>query len=44
MSGYATALRSNTQGRGTYTMEFAHYEEVPNNIAETLVSRAGVGG
>jgi elongation factor G len=44
MSGYATALRSNTQGRATYTMEFAHYEEVPNNIAETLVSRAGVGG
>jgi elongation factor G len=43
MFGYATALRSNTQGRATYTMEFAHYEEVPANIAETLVSRAGVG-
>jgi len=43
MFGYATALRSNTQGRATYTMEFAHYEEVPNNIAETLVARAGVG-
>jgi elongation factor G len=43
MFGYATALRSNTQGRATYTMEFSHYEEVPNNIAETLVARAGVG-
>ncbi len=43
MFGYATALRSNSQGRATYTMEFSHYEEVPNNIAETLVTRAGVG-
>ena len=44
MFGYATALRSNTQGRATYTMEFLHYEEVPKNIAETLVTRAGVSG
>jgi elongation factor G len=44
MFGYATALRSNTQGRATYTMEFSHYEEVPKNIAETLVTRAGVSG
>jgi elongation factor G len=44
MFGYATALRSNTQGRATYTMEFSHYEEVPKNIAETLITRAGVGG
>ncbi len=44
MFGYATALRSNTQGRATYTMEFSHYEEVPAGIAETLVARAGVGG
>ena len=44
MFGYATALRSNTQGRATYTMEFSHYEEVPNNIAESLVTRAGVSG
>ena len=44
MFGYATALRSNTQGRATYTMEFSHYEEVPASIAETLVAKAGVGG
>jgi len=44
MFGYATALRSNTQGRATYTMEFSHYEEVPNSIAETLVTQAGVSG
>jgi elongation factor G len=44
MFGYATALRSNTQGRGTYTMEFSHYEQVPASIAETLITRAGVGG
>jgi len=44
MFGYATSLRSNTQGRATYTMEFAHYEEVPKNIAETLVTRASVSG
>ncbi len=43
MFGYATALRSNTQGRATYTMEFSHYEEVPTSIAETLV-KAGVSG
>ena len=42
MFGYATQLRSNTQGRATYTMEFSHYEEVPNSIAETLV-KAGAG-
>jgi elongation factor G len=44
MFGYATAVRSNTQGRATHTMEFSHYQEVPNNIAETLVTRAGVRG
>ncbi len=43
MFGYATALRSNTQGRATYTMEFSHYEEVPKSIAETLV-KTGVSG
>jgi elongation factor G len=44
MFGYATVLRSNTQGRGTYTMEFSHYEQVPVSIADTLITRAGVGG
>jgi elongation factor G len=42
MFGYATDLRSNTQGRATYTMVFESYEEVPPNIAEKVVeSRAG---
>jgi len=39
MFGYATELRSRTQGRGTYTMQFDHYEEVPQNIAEGIVSK-----
>jgi elongation factor G len=37
MFGYATDLRSSTQGRATYTMQFDRYEEVPNNIAEEIV-------
>lgn len=37
MFGYATDLRSRTQGRGTYTMQFDHYEEVPKNIAEQIL-------
>jgi elongation factor G len=37
MFGYATDLRSNTQGRATYTMQFERYEEVPPNIAEKIV-------
>ncbi|MEX0801118.1 MAG: elongation factor G [Dehalococcoidia bacterium] len=37
--GYATDLRSLTQGRATYTMEFDHYEQVPANIAETIMGR-----
>jgi len=36
MFGYATDLRSNTQGRGNYSMEFDHYEHVPKNIAEEI--------
>ncbi|MFC7394842.1 elongation factor G [Scopulibacillus cellulosilyticus] len=39
MFGYATTLRSSTQGRGTYTMTFDHYEEVPKNIAEEIISK-----
>ncbi|MEI3609448.1 elongation factor G [Pseudogracilibacillus sp. SO10305] len=39
MFGYATALRSNTQGRGTYTMVFDHYEEVPKAISEEIIAK-----
>ncbi len=39
MFGYATDLRSKTQGRATYTMQFAHYEEVPKSIAETIIAK-----
>ena len=39
MFGYATELRSRTQGRGSFTMHFGRYEEVPNAIAEEIVSK-----
>ncbi|MEW6772294.1 MAG: elongation factor G, partial [Bacillota bacterium] len=39
MFGYATQLRSLTQGRGTYTMQFDHYAEVPQNIADKIIQR-----
>jgi len=39
MFGYATTLRSRTQGRGNYSMHFDHYEEVPKTIAETIVAK-----
>ena len=39
MFGYATDLRSKTQGRGNYTMQFAHYEEVPGNIAAKILGK-----
>ena len=40
MFGYATALRSATQGRATYSMEFAKYNEAPNNVAEAVIKKA----
>jgi elongation factor G len=41
MFGYATSLRSNTQGRGVFVMEFDHYEEVPRNISEEIIKKSG---
>ena len=41
MFGYATNLRSNTQGRGNFVMTFDHYEEVPKNIAEDIIKKSG---
>ena len=40
--GYSTELRSLTQGRASYSMEFDHYEEVPKNVAATLTKQAAV--
>jgi elongation factor G len=40
MFGYSTQLRSMTQGRAVYTMQFDHYEEVPKSIAEQIISKA----
>ncbi len=39
MFGYATSLRSATQGRATYTMEFKHYSEAPRNVAEAIINK-----
>jgi elongation factor G len=39
MFGYATALRSLSQGRAIYTMEFSRYEEVPENISERIITK-----
>ena len=41
MFGFATSLRSNTQGRGTFTMVLDHYEEVPKSIAEEIIKKNG---
>jgi elongation factor G len=38
MFGYSTTLRSLTQGRATYTMEFKHYSEAPKNVADAIVT------
>lgn len=42
MFGYATDLRSSTQGRAAYTMQFKHYEQVPSNIANEIAAKASV--
>jgi elongation factor G len=39
MFGYATSVRSMSQGRATYTMEFAKYQEVPANVSQVLLQR-----
>jgi len=39
MFGYATDIRSKTQGRGLFTMEFSHYAEVPNHVAEAIIAK-----
>lgn len=39
MFGYATDIRSKTQGRGTFSMEFSHYEEVPRSVAEPIIAK-----
>jgi elongation factor G len=43
MFGYATDIRSNTQGRGIFSMEFSHYEEVPRSVAETIIAKSKGG-
>ncbi len=41
MFGYSTSLRSKTQGRASYSMEFGHYDEVPGSVAKEIVAKAG---
>jgi len=43
MFGYATDLRSATQGRASYSMEFGHYDKVPRNVAEEIITKRGGG-
>jgi elongation factor G len=42
MFGYATSLRSATQGRATYTMEFLKYQEAPRNVADDVIAKGGM--
>jgi elongation factor G len=42
MFGYATDLRSETQGHASYTMQFSSYEPVPKNIRDEIVAKSGV--
>ena len=44
MFGYSTSLRSLTQGRATYTMEFKHYAEAPKNVAESIINQKAASG
>jgi elongation factor G len=44
MFGYATSLRSATQGRATYTMEFLKYSEAPRNVADDVIAKNRAGG
>jgi elongation factor G len=39
MFGYVNSMRSNTQGRATFSMHFAHYEEAPRSVAEEIVAK-----
>jgi elongation factor G len=39
MFGYSTAMRSLSQGRATYTMEFKHYAEAPKNVADSIINQ-----
>ena len=41
MFGYATDLRSRTQGRGNYTMQFDHYAQVPKSVADKIIGERG---
>jgi elongation factor G len=40
MFGYATDMRSKTQGRATYTMEFSHYEKAPKSVEDEIIAKA----
>jgi elongation factor G len=42
MFGYATSLRSNTQGRATFIMQFAHYEKAPKSISDEIIKKRSV--
>jgi elongation factor G len=44
MFGYATDVRSMSQGRATYTMQFSHYAEVPSTIAQEIIAQQGGRG
>jgi elongation factor G len=44
MFGYATEIRSRTQGRGSFTMHFSHYQQTPPNIADDIIGRSNGKG